>query len=241
MEPLIEKSEGTSPATEIDWSSIPYPPAWLLQTQRLIIRPYHINDVTRLAHIANHPEVAEHMTDRFPHPYTVQSAQSFINHISPKPNDKRNMTAPPIQHFSICLRELDDGTNVENEGGLPIGGIGVDAQSDIYRRGAEMGYWMGRDYWGKGYMSEAVHEFAEWLFELEDGLTGVEGEQLLRIAAMVNGGNPKSTKVLERVGFKVEGRLSDAIWKAGEVSDLVVLGLTRRQWNTKAAVRTVQG
>jgi ribosomal-protein-alanine N-acetyltransferase len=232
----------------IDWSSRPYPPPWLLQTQRLIIRPYHVNDAPRVADIANHAEIAAWMTNRFPHPYTTKDSENFINHISANTGafhaagaTAEASTAPPIRHFAICLREDENGTNIEHLGGLPIGGIGVDQQSDVFRRGAEMGYWLGVSYWGKGYMTEAVYEFVEWLFDLDDGLTGVEGESLIRVAAEVFGGNEKSTKVLERAGFVLEGRVKDAIWKNGEIRDLIILGLTRRQRDTKAAVRSVQG
>jgi ribosomal-protein-alanine N-acetyltransferase len=248
---LSGKFEGS--ATEekeqgINWSSRPYPPAWLLQTQRLIIRPYHINDAPRLAELANHADVAAGMTNRFPHPYTIEDAENFITLITPKPDSSRTEksaektdTAPPIRVFTICLREAEDGTNIEHLGGLIIGGIGIDQQSDVFRRGAEMGYWLGVSYWGKGYMTEAAHEFVEWLFDLDDGLTGVEGESLIRIAATVFGGNEKSVKVLERAGFKLEGQMKDAVWKNGEIRDLIVLGLTRQQRDTKAAVRSVQG
>lgn len=225
------------------WSDIPYPPQWELQTQRLIIRPYHINDAQALAAAANDSKIAAHMTNRFPSPYTLEAAISWINVVSSQLRSIQTAsnTKPEILHFAICLRETDDGRNVEHEGGIIIGGIGADIQHDVFRRTAELGYWLSREHWGRGYMSEAVRELVEWLFELDDGLTGVEGERLLRINANVFGGNDRSDKVLRQVGFELEGQLKDAVWKDGVARNLVLFGLTRTLWDKRKAFRSVQG
>ncbi|KAF2667327.1 acyl-CoA N-acyltransferase [Microthyrium microscopicum] len=223
---LAEKTAFTSQEKTIQWDTMPYPPAALLTTTRLIIRPYHIKDAPRSASLANDEAISASMTDRFPYPYTLESAQTFINFVSS--NAAANAPGPPIHHFCICLADAPE---------VMIGGIGTDIQADVHRRGAEIGYWIGKEYWGKGYMSEAVDAFIGWLFGLKGGLTGVEGEDLVRLGAGIFGGNEASLGVLRKVGCREEGRVRNAVWKRGELRDLVLMGITRKDWEEKVKKR----
>lgn len=89
---------------------------------------------------------------------------------------------------------------------------------------AEIGYAINKQYWGKGYVPEA----AEALLDL-----GFEKLKLIRIFAVHDERNPKSGRVMNKLGMKIEGHIPSArIWK-GEVVNDVLRGITRAEWDGK--------
>src|SRR5262245_5956122 len=103
-------------------------------------------------------------------------------------------------------------------GGRAAGGIGLRLGSDIHRRTAEFGYWLGRAYWNRGIMSEAVGAFSDAAFEAFD---------LRRLCAGLFGNNTASAGVLGRGGFILEARLKNNVMKAGQLLDSFVYAKTR--------------
>ena len=94
------------------------------------------------------------MRDRFPHPYTDEDADQWVHHC---------ITASPATDFAI---DVD---------GVACGGIGVmELREDVERVSAEIGYWMGEEFWGRGLMTEAVSAFVPW------ALRGVRPDANLR-------------------------------------------------------------
>lgn len=81
---------------------------------------------------------------------------------------------------------------------------------DVFRFSAELGYWLGEPYWGRGLMTEAVKAAVEY------GFTEL---RLKRIFAGVFETNPASAKVLEKAGFVFESRMSKAVFKEGQFLD----------------------
>lgn len=156
------------------------------------IRPWHADDAGALAHAANHPEVARFLRDRFPHPYTLADAESFL----------RDVAAPaPAQYLAI---EVD---------GRVAGGCGVHPGSDIGRHGGELGYWLTRAYWRRGVMSAVVATYAPAAMAAHD---------LVRLWATVDVANLGSQRVLANCGFQREGLLRAAHVKHGRFSDAVL-------------------
>jgi ribosomal-protein-alanine N-acetyltransferase len=92
---------------------------------------------------------------------------------------------------------------------------------DFNHRRAEIGYALGRDHWGKGYMNEALMAVLKYAFEVLD---------LHRIEADVDPRNAASIKTLERLGFKREGYLRERWQVNGEIQDAFYYGLLRRDW-----------
>ena len=82
--------------------------------------------------------------------------------------------------------------------------------TDIYRRSAEFGYWLGEPFWGRGYATEAIAGFSEWAFQAFD---------LVRLYAMVFTWNPGSARALEKCGFVREAFCKSAAIKEGQVVD----------------------
>ena len=94
-----------------------------------------------------------------------------------------------------------------------MGSIVVFVMDDVYKKSAEIGYWLGEDYWDKGIMSEAVNIIIKEAFDRFD---------IVRIHAEIFSNNPGSKGVLEKAGFKFEGRKEKSVYKNGEILDSLV-------------------
>ena len=102
------------------------------------IRPFQPNDRESLVRHANNWRMARNMRDLFPHPYTLVEADKWLT-ISSQQN--------PVTKFAIAVD------------GEAVGGIGLTLQEDVYRRSAEIGYWLGESFWGQGIVTAAVRTF----------------------------------------------------------------------------------
>src|SRR5512145_390027 len=100
-----------------------------LVLSKCTLRKFTLKDTSSLAHNANNRKVADFLRDVFPFPYTESDAHFYIENIA---SDSRNL---------ILAIDVD---------GEAVGSIGIHPQSDVYRRNAELGYWLGETYWGKG-------------------------------------------------------------------------------------------
>jgi ribosomal-protein-alanine N-acetyltransferase len=163
---------------------------------RCTIREWRADDAADLARHANDIGVAANLRDAFPNPYTVDDANIFLARVI---NDQ-----PMI---NLCL----------DIGGSAAGGIGLRLGSDIHRRTAEFGYWLGRAYWNRGIMSEAVGAFSDAAFEAFD---------LRRLYAEPFANNTASARVLKKAGFILEARLKNNVMKAGQLLDSLVYAKT---------------
>ena len=91
-----------------------------------------------------------------------------------------------------------------------IGGIGLEFMDDVHYQTAELGYWIGEDYWRRGIMTAAVTVFTEYAFK---------NYELIRIFAAVFESNPASVRVLEKAGYTFEGRLRRSANKNRKILD----------------------
>lgn len=153
------------------------------------IRPFVPGDATALARHANNPAVARGLRDRFPHPYTRRDAEVFLRGVGAQ-----------AEAGDFAIAAADE----------VVGGIGAQRQPDVHRLSAEIGYWLGEAYWGRGLATRALHAFGDWLF----ATTALE-----RLYACVFETNPASRRVLEKAGFSLEGRLRRAVVKDGRMLD----------------------
>lgn len=96
---------------------------------------------------------------------------------------------------------------------------------DFSNRRAEIGYALGRDHWGQGYMNEALPAVLKFAFAVLE---------LNRIEADVDPRNTASIKTVERLGFQREGYLRERWQVAGEIQDALYFGLLRRDWEALA-------
>ncbi|CAH0049744.1 unnamed protein product [Clonostachys solani] len=192
----------------------------LLETERLLIRRYMLSDAPALAEIANDPQVAAVMSDRFPSPYTVEDAETFIKDLNPQHDPSSPPEYPTTSGVFLKVAPAEGHHHTPAGDGLVlIGSLGVRPRADVFYRSWEIGYFLGRLFWGKGYGTEAVSAWARWMLET--------WPELLRIEAGRYSTNLRSGRVLEKSGFVFEGIKRSAVVKDGVVLDEVVYGLLR--------------
>lgn len=170
-----------------------------LETARLKLRPYSNADIPELLPLIGAHEVAA-TTLRIPHPYTEDDARSFIAMMAENPNR---------MWLAVTLR--NDGRQ--------IGGMGLTL--DLQNQHAELGYWLGVAYWGKGFATEAAREMVRYGFESLD---------VHRIFASHFKGNSASGRILQKLGMSYEGCLREHIRKWNRFIDSELYGLLRNDW-----------
>jgi len=142
----------------------------VLETKRLALRVPSLKDAKTVAALANDRRIAEN-TARIPYPYKKSDAESFIT--------RANAAGEAV--FLVTLRN-----------DTIIGACGLVMQD----KAPELGYWLGVNYWGKGYATEALHAVIDFAF------TDLAHEALTAAARVTN---PGSRRVLEKCGFQWTG------------------------------------
>jgi ribosomal-protein-alanine N-acetyltransferase len=166
-----------------------------------VLRPFRPGDAADLARQANDPAVAANVRDVFPHPYTRADAEAWIERC-------RDLPAP----VPVLAITLDDRV---------VGGIGVFLQTDVYRINAEIGYWLGQAYWGRGIATSAVRQMTAYAF--------AHFPDLHRLYAGVFGPNRASARVLEKAGYALEAIHPESILKNGQLLDEHVYAIRRNR------------
>ena len=161
------------------------------------VRPWRRADAPALARHANSRRVWLNLRDRFPHPYALADAHAFL--------DLAEAQRPPTV-FAIAVGEE------------AVGGIGLTPGTDVERCSAEIGYWVGEAFWGRGIATAAVRGFSEW---------ALAAFNLTRLYALPYARNAASVRVLEKAGYTFEGRLRRSAVKDGEVLDQLLYALIR--------------
>lgn len=157
------------------------------------LRPLRPEDAEKMAMHGNNALIANCMRDVFPHPYTLEHANKWIDfNLSP---ENKNWI------FAI---EVD---------GEFAGVVSVLFGEDVRRLNAEIGYWIGETHWGKGIMTEAVKTIAKYTLAHTD---------IVRLFAVVFKPNRASAIVLENAGFKLESIQQKAIIKNEEIFDALM-------------------
>lgn len=169
----------------------------LLDLGDIQVRPWRKNDLDALLRYANNPKIAANLRDQFPYPYKRRDALDYLEYV-------RTMDVP--MSFAV------------EHGGEAIGGIGFKLGVDIARISAEMGYWLGEPFWGRGLTTRAVTASSDWAFE---------NYKVVRIFATVFSENVASIRVLEKSGFTAEGVLRRSAIKNGVIRDQVMYAKVR--------------
>jgi RimJ/RimL family protein N-acetyltransferase len=149
-----------------------------IATDRLALRPLAHEDAWRLADLANDYEVAQ-MVTRLPHPYGLRDAEQFIDRM--RSADPRAERAFGLEHQSFGL----------------IGVMGFHRPDGSL---TEMGYWLGRTFWGCGLATEAARAALAWAF-------GDWGKRAIMASHFAD--NPASARVLSKAGFLYTGEVRE--------------------------------
>jgi len=153
------------------------------------VRNYRLEDAASLARHGNNKKIWLNLRDRFPHPFTEDDGTAYIAH---------NLKAVRPTSFAIEVE------------GQAVGGISLRPGEDIERRTAEMGYWLGEEYWGRGIITAAIRLVTEYAFS---------GCDLDRVFAVPFVHNVASCRALEKVGYEREGTMRKSAIKDGVVHD----------------------
>ena len=174
-----------------------------LTTERLILRAMRHEDAADIQRLAGAYEVALN-TFTVPHPYPDGVAEQWIA------GSEQRFAKSEVLTLAITLRET----------GELVGVIGLRFRPR--HDNAEMGYWVGVPYWGRGYTTEAARAMLQWGFE-ERKLKRIFGRHFAR--------NPASGRVLQKIGMQYEGTLRAHTKKWGEYQDLVLYAMLREEWS----------
>lgn len=168
----------------------------VLTTSRLTLRPLRASDAPRVQQLAGDPSVSDTALD-IPYPFEDGMAEAWI---ATQPDDYASRAAAI---FGIAVGGADQ---ICGAAGLTV--------DPVHSRG-ELGYWLGRPFWGRGYATEAGRAIVAF---------GFQEWTLLRIHASHLTRNPASGRVLEKIGFLQERVLRQHVWHRGRLEDMVVYG-----------------
>lgn len=173
-----------------------------LETDRLRLRPFTLDDADAVQRLAGHAAVAD-TTLNIPHPYSRSMAESWIGTHPAEFAEGRGVT------LALTLRE-----NGELVGAMNL-------MRNPRFENAEIGYWIGHSHWNHGYATEALEAFLRHAFETLN-LHRVFGRHVLR--------NPASGRVMQKVGMQMEGTLREHSKKGARFEDMVFYGILRAEW-----------
>lgn len=179
----------------------PAGPQPVLSGPRLVLRPFALTDAADVQRLAGDRAIAD-MTLNVPHPYPDGAAERWI------------ATAAALyahgEEARFAITTAPDGL---------VGAVGL--RIVPRHRHAELGYWIGREFWGRGYATEAARLVVEYGFG-ELGLHRIVAHHLTR--------NPASGRVLLKLGMRHEGHAREHVLKWGQFEDLEAYGLLSREY-----------
>ena len=164
---------------------------------KFTLRPWREQDAAALVTHASNEKIGRNLRDGFPYPYTAMHARSFIA----AAQDRSRQRLYAIE-----------------AGGQAVGSVGVFFKENVYRRSAEVGYWLAEPFWNQGIISRAVAQICQEVFEDTD---------IVRIQAEVFAYNAASCRALEKAGFTLEGRLRSSVFKGGQIHDSCMYALIK--------------
>ena len=160
-----------------------------LMTENVRLRALQTTDIQEIAELCNNKKIWDNVRDMIPFPYTEADASNFL---------------------VLCRQEKPPCTFAIEFDRRFVGCIGLVRQVDVYQLTAEIGYWIGEPFWGKGIATNAVQLAVNY---------GFNNLKLVRIYAGVFANNVASQRVLEKSGFKFECIFESSILKNGIIGD----------------------
>ncbi len=161
------------------------------------VRSWEHTDIDSLAFHANNRKIWLNLRDAFPHPYSNDDARAYISSVR---------SADPETTFAI---EVD---------GEACGSIGLRLNEDVERCSAEIGCWLGEKYWGRGISTEVLKAITDY---------AMDEFNLNRVYALPYEWNAASCRMLEKVGYEMEGRLRKSAVKDGRIVDQLLYAFVK--------------
>lgn len=173
------------------------PERMIITTERLILRLFETSDATKVMTLCNNYTIYKN-TLYLPYPYNLNDALSWIE------RHYDNFIQDKSYEFAVTDKETNE----------VYGAIAL-SNNKRFNQG-ELAYWIGEQYWGKGYATEAAKSVVQFAFE---------EKKIHKVFARYFSSNPASGKVIEKLGMEKEGVLKDHILKDGKYEDLVYYGI----------------
>jgi RimJ/RimL family protein N-acetyltransferase len=174
-----------------------------LETERLILRALQKDDAKMISKLANDADVARYLSSSIPYPYELQDAYNFVE------NSKKEYENNEQINFVI----------IEKKDNHLIGATGIGISKE-HNHGT-IGYWIGKEFWYKGYTVEATKALVKFVFE---------ELELYRVSSHHFHPNPASGKVMQKIGLKLEGKRDRHYKKGDEYFDILDYGLLRSEY-----------
>ena len=175
-------------------------PTPVLTTERLVLDGLREGDADALTRLAGMREIAD-TTISIPHPYERADAERYLRALEEAGERGDSLT--------LAIRLRDDP--------LLVGSVGL-KEIDRTHLQAELGYWIGVPYWGRGYATEAARAVVQYGFDTL-GLNRIYAHHMTR--------NPVSGRILERIGMQREGVLRERVRKWGQFEDVVMYAVLK--------------
>jgi len=176
-----------------------------LETQRLLLRPFELADAPRVQSLAGDRAIAD-TTLGIPHPYEDGMAEDWISRHQASFDEGKGV------HFAVT----------EKSGKALVGAVSLMFIVNGHR--AELGYWIGKLYWNKGYCTEAARAAIRY---------GFENLGLVRIHASYLSRNPASGRVMQKLSMTREGCQRRHVSKWGKFEDLELYGILLDEWRSQ--------
>lgn len=177
----------------------------ILKTERLLLRGLEMDDAPLAHEYLREREIAAN-TLLIPYPYPAGAAEEWIS------NSQESFEEGETYSFALVLKAEQRF----------IGAIGI--HPNIDHRRAELGYWLGKPYWNKGYVTEAARRVIQF---------GFEDLKLNRIHAHYFTHNTASARVMQKAGMTFEGILRGHYLKWGEFVDVGIYSILKIDYDSQ--------
>lgn len=166
-----------------------------------ILRPWEISDAGDLAIIADNKDIADNLRDMFPKPYSINDARQWLTSVIDQEGQKR--------FFAIVVN------------GKLAGSIGLTPKTDIYRKNAEVGYFLAPGFWRMGITTKALKAITAYAFRTFD---------IIRVYAEPFADNIGSRRVLEKAGYTLEATFKNYVIKNGVIKDSCIYSVLKENF-----------
>lgn len=174
-----------------------------IETDRLLLRLFTEEDAEKVTVLCNNYNIFKR-TMTLPYPYTLDCALSWIA------NHEQNFDSDRMYELAIT-----DKISSQLYGAIAI-------SNHMQHKNGEMAYWVGEQYWGNGYGTEAAQAMIDFVFEEKN---------FHRVYARHFKSNPASGKIMEKCGMQYEGTLKDHVFKIDRFEDIVHYGIVNSKVN----------
>lgn len=166
-----------------------------------LLRPWAISDAEELALIADNKNIADNLRDMFPNPYSLNDAIQWLSNVLEQEGPKR--------YFAIIVN------------GKLAGSIGLTPKTDIYRKNAEVGYFLTPEFWNRGITTKALKAITAYAFRTFD---------IIRVYAEPYADNTASRQVLEKAGYIHEATFKNYVIKNGVIKDSCIYSVLKEDF-----------